>query len=96
MRYAAKVDRNQAEIVAALRAVGASVQSLASIGKGCPDLLCGYRSRWYVIEVKSPGGRLTDDEERWISLARGQVVVVDSVEAALEAIGATARKGSLA
>ncbi len=53
MRRAAKIDRNHVEIVAALRGVGASVQDLAAVGKGCPDLLVGYRGQNYVIEVKS-------------------------------------------
>ncbi|HJP47915.1 hypothetical protein [Acinetobacter venetianus] len=43
MRRAAKIDANQTEIVKALRKFGASVQSLASTGKGCPDLLVGFR-----------------------------------------------------
>lgn len=90
MRRAARVDNNHGEIVAALRAVGASVQSLASIGRGCPDVLCGYRMRHYLLEIKSPGGRLTEDESRWIAGWRAEVHVVDSVEDALEAIGAVA------
>ena len=39
MRFAAKIDRNQKEIVAALRDEGASVFSLAAVGKGCPDVV---------------------------------------------------------
>ena len=41
MRRAARTDANQAEIVAALRGVGASVQPLHAVGQGCPDLLVG-------------------------------------------------------
>ena len=52
MRRAAKVDANQTEIVKALRQVGASVQSLAATGKGCPDLLVGIRGLNFLIEVK--------------------------------------------
>jgi hypothetical protein len=83
-----KVDTTQGPIVEALRAVGASVQSLAAIGKGCPDLLVGYRSRWYVLECKSPGGRLTEDEWAWVQRAKGPVELVWDVDGALEAIGA--------
>ena len=42
MRQAAKVDDNQAAIVEALRSLGASVESLAAVGKGVPDLLVGF------------------------------------------------------
>ena len=45
MRRAARVDRNQAEIVVALRAGGASVQPLHAVGKGVPDLLVGWRGK---------------------------------------------------
>ena len=52
MRRAAKVDANQAEIVQALRQIGAVVQSLAAVGNGCPDLLVGYRNRLFLLELK--------------------------------------------
>ncbi len=42
-----RVDDNQREIVKALRAVGACVQSLAEIGQGCPDLLVFYKPQPY-------------------------------------------------
>ena len=42
MRRRPRVDANQAEIVAALRAAHCSVQSLASLGDGAPDLLVGH------------------------------------------------------
>ena len=88
----AKVDRNQAEIVAALRSVGASVQSLAAIGKGCPDLLVGWRGSNYVIEVKDgrvvPSKRkLTPDQVRWHDAWNGRVHVVSSVTDALSLLG---------
>ena len=64
-QYAARVDENQAEIVEALRAVGAQVQTLHRLGSGCPDLLVAFRGMWYVGEVKAYGGRLTQDEIDW-------------------------------
>lgn len=91
-----KVDANQTEIVSALRQVGAYVQSLASIGKGCPDLLVGYDETWFVLEVKDGNQppskqRLTPDELEWAEKAnqRGLIVyTVNSVERALRVIGA--------
>jgi len=41
-RRAARTDDNQTLIVEALEGAGASVQSLASTGNGCPDLVIGY------------------------------------------------------
>ena len=58
MRRDAKVDQNQQEIITALRQIGASVYPLHFAGKGCPDLLVGFRGRNYLIFVKTERGRL--------------------------------------
>lgn len=92
MRRAAKIDGTQRDIVEALRIVGATVQSLASVGKGCPDLAVAYRGRTRLLEVKSPGGTLTEAEERFIAGWQDDVAVVSSTEDALRAIGLDARK----
>jgi Holliday junction resolvase len=92
MRRAAKVDTNHADVVEALRSAGASVQSLATIGKGCPDLLVGYKGMSLLFEVKdgtrSPSKRrLTDDQEEWIKAWRGGAVwLITSVPEALYAL----------
>jgi hypothetical protein len=91
MRRAAKVDANQAEIVEALRKIGASVQSLHAVGQGCPDLLVGWRGIVSLLEVKDgskpPSARkLTEDQVKWHAEWRGQVAVVENVEQAIEAI----------
>jgi len=96
MRRAAKVDRNQAEIAAALRNAGATVQSLAAVGDGVPDLLVGFRRATYLLEVKDgkkpPSAReLTECQINWhASWFGGPCVVVTSAAEALAAIGATA------
>lgn len=90
MRTAAKIDKNQTEVVAALRKVGASVQSLASIGKGCPDLLVGFQGTLYLMEVKDgenvPSKQLlTDDQKKWHENWTGSpVYVVRSIDGALK------------
>lgn len=88
----ARVDDNQAEIVAALRGVGASVELLHRVGGGCPDLLVGYRGRNFLIEVKDgakpPSARtLTPQQQDWHAGWRGCAEVVIDVPAALAAIG---------
>lgn len=87
MRRAAKVDQNQQEIVDALRAAGASVQSLASLGKGVPDLLCAKDGQCWLIEVKGPDGKLTPDQVRWIGQWKGPVSIVREPDDALRVIG---------
>lgn len=93
MRRAAKVDATQEAIVTALRAHGCTVQSLAAVGKGCPDILAGWRGENWLFECKSqrddrkkaPG--LTDDQVKWMGDWRGRVVVVLSPDEALRALG---------
>lgn len=86
MRFA-KVDLNQGEIVDALRKVGVSVQSLASIGKGCPDLVAAKGAMTWMIEVKGPKGKLTDDQIKFIDEWAGTVHIVRTVDDALQLVG---------
>jgi hypothetical protein len=58
LRTASRVDGNQAEIVAALRGIGASVLHLHQL-KNCFDLLVGYRRRTFIMEVKDPSQPLS-------------------------------------
>ena len=94
MRRAGKIDANQPEIVAALKSVGATVQSLASAGSGVPDLLVGFRKQTYLLEVKDgskpPSAReLTRDQVAWhMAWWGGPCMVVNSPDEALMAIGA--------
>ena len=86
--YAKKVDANQAEIVEALRAAGASVTDLSRFGHGVPDLLVGYNFRNYLLEVKAHSAKLTPSEERWRDNWEGTAFIVRTVEHALRVIGA--------
>ena len=88
MRYAARTDANQREIIAALEAVGASVFPSFRLGGGFPDLVVGFRGATYLLEVKTPTGRLTPAEERFFAQWRGHAAVVHDAEEALRAIGA--------
>lgn len=88
MRKRAKVDANHTSIVKALRKAGASVQSIATIGNGAPDILAGYRGLNVLMEIKTDKGKLTSDEEEWHQEWSGQVTIVRSADDALQAIGA--------
>lgn len=85
MRYAARVDANQEQIVSALRAAGAYVWII-----GLPvDLLVGYKGHTFLVEVKDGSKkRLTklqaDFFENWVG---GTLARIDSPEAALRMIG---------
>jgi len=93
MRRAANLDGNHVAIVDALRAVGATVTSTASLGGGFVDLVVGYRGANYLLEVKDgslpPSRRkLTPREQAFHDGWRGQTAVVETVEQAVKAIGA--------
>ena len=91
MRKFAKVDANQKQIVSQLRRIGASVQSLATIGSGCPDLLIGFQGKNYLVELKDGSKtksqkKLTPDEEIWIATWRGQVIRCENIDEILKLI----------
>jgi hypothetical protein len=85
MRYAARVDQNQDQIISVLRAAGAYVWII-----GLPvDLLVGYKGHTFLVEVKNGSKkRLTklqaDFFENW---SGGTLVRIDGAEAALRMIG---------
>ena len=85
MRLRARTDENQREIVAALRKAGRSVVTLHQVGKGVPDLLVGYRGQNFLLEIKVPGGDLTDDQIEFEQTWRGDVIVARSPAEAIEA-----------
>ena len=93
MRRAANVDRNQAEIVKHLEQIGCSVQSLAAVGTGVPDLLVGRRAVNVLIEVKNPkqkpsARKLRKTQVDWSLKWRGQVAVAHTPHEAEAAVNA--------
>ncbi len=93
MRRAGRIDANQGVIVAALRSLGCSVAITSGAGNGLPDLLVGWQGETYMLEVKDAGKvpsakRLTPAEQHFVDHWKGRaVVVVETVEDALRAIG---------
>lgn len=89
MEYQPKrTDKNQAEIVKALRKAGCTVTSLHEVGRGCPDIVVGYQGKNFLLEIKNPAtyGKLTQWQEKWHSGWRGQVAVVRSPKDALAVV----------
>lgn len=88
-RYAAKADENQAEIVFALRSVGAKVAATHAVGKGFPDLVISFRGRNILMEVKNPkkplrDRQLTPDQKIFHDEWDGELYVVETAEQAVE------------
>jgi hypothetical protein len=91
-RWAARVDANQHAIVKAARWRGATVHLLHREGRGCPDLLVGFRGRNLLWEVKTEAGTMTDSEAAWHETWRGSVDIVWTVEQALDILDKIARE----
>ena len=90
---AKRVDDNHKAIVSGLRAAGAFVQSIADVGRGCPDALISFRGSWYVAEIKDGSKsasrrRLTEAEAIWHERATAPVHIWTSLDEALRSIGA--------
>lgn len=88
--YAKQRDSNEAGIVAALRAVGATVERLDVV-----DLLVGYQGVNYLLEVKTESGakrkgETADRQRKWQKAWQGNVTVVKDATQALWFIGCPA------
>jgi hypothetical protein len=57
-----KKDLNHAEIVAQCRELGMIVWDVADLGGEVLDIIVYWRGRAIPIEIKSEGGKLTEDE----------------------------------
>lgn len=96
MRRAARIDSTHGAIVDALRNAGCSVQSLARVGDGAPDLLVGFRGCNWLLEVKRDDGppsirKLNPEQVDWHRTWRGMVAVVHTPEEALAVVGLASR-----
>lgn len=86
MRRAAKVDSNQPEIVAALRALGISVEI---IGKPLDLLIYNpRRNETALLEVKNPDGKneLTKEQVQFLERWPGPVYIARSKDEAIRLI----------
>jgi len=85
------VDENQSDIVAALRAIGATVRVISQ-GDGIPDLLIGFMGKTILLEVKDgkkpPSARkLTPAEQKFFDEWRGgSLAIVNTVDEAIAAV----------
>lgn len=98
-QYARRVDANQSEIVRALEGIGVGVIDLSGYGDGVGDLLCVFRGKLDLLEVKSESARkgdkaLTLPQIRVRDILRrhgGTMHVVRTVPEALAIFGARAQ-----
>jgi hypothetical protein len=87
-----RVDKNQRQIVAELRQAGCSVTDTHTLGSGFVDIVASHPqakppSQNWLFEIKSDGGRLTDDEIEWHREWPGQKAVIYCFEDAARIMG---------
>jgi len=87
MSFPKKVDNNQLEIVKTFKSMGATVLNLSAVGKGCPDLLIGYKGISVLVEIKSKTGKFTEPQLKFMKQWRGGAVNrIDSIDGAIRLI----------
>ena len=93
MRRKPRLDASHGAIVAALEAAGASVQSLASLGGGVPDLMACRAGNVYLIECKPDGPPSTrkprESQVKWAQKMGITVYVVSTPEEAIQVLTRT-------
>jgi hypothetical protein len=92
MRHRGRVDQNQRQIAATLRAAGCTVEFLSNQGSGCPDICVGKHGKNYLFEVKNPNKprldrQLTPAQVAWHLAWEGQVSTITTAEEALVIMG---------
>jgi hypothetical protein len=91
MRRAARTDSTQADIVSAMRAMGASVYPLHMVGGDFPDLAVGFLGVNVLMEVKRADGppskrKLTEGQERFRREWKGPVCMVNDIDGAIRVL----------
>jgi len=81
MRRASRVDNNQALIDETAIKAGATIAKLSHVGKGFPDRLYGFHGINYLVEIKNPDAKpsdqkLTDDQQKFHLDWRGQKAII--------------------
>lgn len=103
MKWSAKTDKNQREIVDALRNAGRLVWLTHRLGQGFPDIAVTepVLNQIVLVEVKQPKtGRLTEDEwlwlKQWYERGAGVVLIATSFEdytRQIETIASAVKRG---
>lgn len=82
MRWAARRDQSEDDIVLALEQMGFHVEQVSA--PGFPDLVLSRGGRWYLAECKTGKGRLTKAQSVFHAAARAPIPILRTVEQAVE------------
>ncbi len=82
-----RVDKNQKELVSALRDCGMTVHHTHGVGKGFPDIVVGFCGMNFLIEIKkSPVDELTLDQKTFHDNWAGSIITGYSAGEIIDAI----------
>lgn len=92
----ARIDINQKDIVKYLRERNVTVAHMHMIGGGFPDIVCGYKGKNFLFEIKNPdqppsARKLTAAETIFHFEWRGQVDIIETGEQAWQIIQAATK-----
>jgi hypothetical protein len=87
-KFNKRTDFNQKAIVNDLREMGVQC-ILTNFGQDYPDLMCGWRGTWTLLEVKGEAS-IDRGQLRFIANSKGPIAVVTNTDEAIAAVkGAT-------
>lgn len=81
-----KRDANHAEIATAFEQLGCSVFDSSAMGDGMTDLICATAGQTFLVEIKTPEGKLTPAQEFLIERWRAPIYVVGSTDDAANTV----------
>ena len=91
-----RTDGNQKALVLAFHRFGASVQSLHTVGKGCPDLVVGFRGKTFLVEVKLPNGKLNKMQREFHAAWNGHPIeIARNLEDMPRILGLSEKQGGI-
>jgi Holliday junction resolvase len=88
MSHIKKTDKNQKDVVKALRDYGADVFLLHTVGGGIPDLMCCYADQTILMEVKDGADKKLTPQQitLFANWKGGYLYRVNSVQEAIEVL----------
>lgn len=87
MRKIYKTDKNQQQIIDALRDCGVSVVNTAMVGNGFPDICVGFQKKTYLFEIKRDKKYiLTPAEIEFMRIWKGQMNIITNLDDVMKVI----------
>jgi hypothetical protein len=84
------VDSNHHEIISEAREAGIEILDTHVIGRGFPDCIPIWRGDFWLVEIKTETGKLTDAERAFALRSKTPVHIVRSLDDLLKLVGAIA------